>query len=46
MSMSYTLVYIYMSYSVFSRDITMHTVIYGVGLQLWPTLDIPYLLQE
>jgi len=29
-----------MAYSTFGRDITMHTVIYGVHIRFWPTLFV------
>jgi hypothetical protein len=30
--------YIWCTYGVFSREITIHTVIYGADIRLWPTL--------
>jgi hypothetical protein len=30
--------YIRCTYSVFSREITLHTVIYGADILFWPTL--------
>ena len=31
-------------YGIFGRKITIHTVIYGVYIQLWPTLDTAHAL--
>ena len=30
----------YVTYCIFSREITIHTVIYGADIQFWPTLHI------
>jgi len=32
--------YIRCIYSIFGREITKYTVIYGVYIRFWPTLDI------
>ena len=32
--------YIRYTYGIFSREITIHTVMHGVYIQFWPTLDI------
>jgi len=31
---------VYSIYNIFSREITIHTIIYGVQIQFWPTLYI------
>ena len=31
-------IYIRCTYGIFGREITIHTVIYGVYIQFWPTL--------
>jgi len=32
--------YIRCTYGIFSREITLHTVIYGENIRFWPTLSI------
>ena len=39
-------IYIRCLYGVFGREITIHTVIYGVYIQFWPTLAVSVLGQE
>ena len=34
----YIVRYIRCTYGIFGREITMHTVIYGADIRLWPTL--------
>jgi hypothetical protein len=36
----YNYTYVRCAYSIFSREITLHTVIYGVHIRFWPTLCI------
>jgi len=33
-------IYIRLIYAIFGREITKYTVIYGVYIQFWPTLQI------
>jgi len=39
-SHAYLCTYLQCVYSVFSRDISVHAVVYGVNIQFWPTLGI------
>ena len=37
--------YIRCTYGIFSREITIHTVVYGVYIQFWPTLQMCVILE-
>ena len=39
---NHTYVYTVCIYGIFSREMTIHAVIYGVHIRFWPTLHIQY----
>jgi hypothetical protein len=43
---NHTIIGIYGVHTVFSREITIHTVIYGADIWFWPTLCILFLVGE